>query len=32
MKFKKYVSDRKSMLSPMTLALCEENNVFSLFF
>ena len=32
MKFKKFVTDRKAMLSPLTLALCEENNLFSLFF
>ena len=31
-KFKKYVSDNKERLSPITLQLCESNNVFSFFF
>lgn len=31
-KFKKYITENKSRLSQMTLALCEENNVFSFFF
>lgn len=31
-KFKKYVSDQKDRLSPMTLTLCKENRVFSMFF
>ena len=31
-KFKKYITANKARLSPMTLALCEENNVFSLLF
>lgn len=32
MKFKKYITDNKAQLSQMTLALCEENGVFSIFF
>jgi hypothetical protein len=31
-KFKKYINDNKSDLSPITLQLCEANNVFSIFF
>lgn len=31
-KFKKYITDNKARLSPMTLSLCETNNVFSFFF
>jgi hypothetical protein len=31
-KFKKYVTANKGILSPLTLALCEENKVFSLLF
>lgn len=31
-KFKKYIMENKSNLSPLTLTLCEQNNVFSLFF
>lgn len=31
MKFKKYVGERKAILSPLTLQLCEENKMFSLF-
>ena len=31
MKFKKYVGERKALLSPLTLQLCEENRMFSLF-
>lgn len=31
-KFKKYVSENKTQLAQTTLALCEENNVFSFFF
>lgn len=31
-KFKKYVSDNKANLAPVTLQLCESNNVFSFFF
>lgn len=30
-KFKKYVAERKADLSPLTLQLCEENKMFSLF-
>lgn len=30
-KFKKYVGERKTALSPLTLQLCEENKMFSLF-
>lgn len=30
-KFKKYVTDNKTSLSPLTLQICEENRVFSLF-
>lgn len=30
-KFKKYVADNKAQLSPLTLQLCEENKMFSLF-
>lgn len=30
-KFKKYVGERKAALSPLTLQLCEENKMFSLF-
>ena len=30
-KFKKYVAERKAGLSPLTLQLCEENKMFSLF-
>ncbi|MBD5460576.1 MAG: hypothetical protein HDR26_06480 [Lachnospiraceae bacterium] len=31
LKFKKYVGENKNMLSPLTLQLCEENRMFSLF-
>lgn len=31
-KFKKFVTDYKAQLSPITLMLCEENKVFSFFF
>lgn len=31
-KFKKYVTDNKAKLSPVTLQICESNNVFSFFF
>ena len=31
MKFKKYVSEHKKELSPLSLQLCEENRMFSLF-
>lgn len=31
LKFKKYVSENKESLSPLTLRLCEENRVFSIF-
>ena len=30
-KFKKYVADNKTSLSPLTLQICEENRMFSLF-
>lgn len=30
-KFKKYVGERKAALTPLTLQLCEENKMFSLF-
>ena len=30
-KFKKYVADNKAFLSPLTLQICEENRMFSLF-
>ena len=30
-KFKKYVADNKAALSPLTLQICEENRMFSLF-
>ncbi len=30
-KFKKYVADNKSQLSPLALQICEENRMFSLF-
>ncbi len=30
-KFKKYVADNKTQLSPLSLQLCEDNKVFSLF-
>lgn len=32
LKFKKYITENRARLSPLTLALCEENNVFSFFF
>ena len=31
LKFKKYLTDNKSLLSPLSLQLCEENKMFSLF-
>lgn len=31
MKFKKYVAENKDRISPLSLKLCEENRVFSLF-
>lgn len=31
LKFKKYVSENKESLSPLTLRLCEDNRVFSIF-
>lgn len=31
MKFKKYVAEKKEVLSPLTLQICEENRLFSLF-
>ena len=30
-KFKKYVADNKTLLSPLALQICEENRMFSLF-
>jgi hypothetical protein len=30
-KFKKYISENKASISPLTLRLCEENRVFSIF-
>ncbi|MDF2511284.1 MAG: hypothetical protein K0S04_1150 [Herbinix sp.] len=31
LKFKKYISENKASVSPLTLRLCEENRVFSIF-